>query len=89
MSTSLTAAIKTLGNPYSFRRVPERLHWWFRDKLGSKYEIVYDDTTVVATLRDSYENVKTMTEILNGAYRVGIADTYSVLIRWGELNVES
>lgn len=88
MSSSLTAAIKTLGDPYSFRVVKERLHWLFRDKLGSKYEIVYDDTTVIATLLDSYENVKTMTSILNSAYRAGIADTYSVLTRWGELHVE-
>jgi hypothetical protein len=81
MSITLTETVKVLDNPYSFRKVRERLHWFFRDRLGEKFEIVYDDVTVVATTRDSYENVKTMTSVINSAYRAGIADTYALLER--------
>jgi hypothetical protein len=73
--------VKTLDNPYTFRRVRERLWWWIRDRVGDKYEIVYEDTNVIVTLRNSRENIVTLTEVLNSAYRAGICDAHSLLER--------
>jgi hypothetical protein len=78
MRLTLTNVISYLRNPYSYRRVRDRAHWWIRDWVGNKYEIVYDETSVIAELRDSPENVKEMVDLLNAEYRVGIADTFAV-----------
>jgi hypothetical protein len=78
MRLTLTNVISYLRNPYSYRRVRDRAHWWIRDWVGNKYEIVYDETSVIAELRDSPENVKEMVDLLNSAYRTGIADTFAV-----------
>jgi len=77
---TLDEAFKAKGSPYTVRRVRgDRLYWWLRDRLGDKFEIVYEYDTVIAELRDSKENVHTICDMLNRAHAAGMSDMWSIL----------
>ena len=77
MKHSYIEASDTLGKKYSFRRV-RKYFWKISDLFGDEYVILYEDQ-IIRSIRDSYQNVKDIVELLNIAYNVGIADTISLV----------